>query len=144
MGYSTQFNGELRFATEATASQLAALNEILGEDCRDHPDWNASGLYHVDFKLTDDFSGIEWDGSEKSYEMHKIANVIIRQMRKRWPDFGLTGQMSAQGEDIEDRWVLCIGDDGFAERRDVAIVGTTVKCPHCAERFILEEATKSA
>lgn len=42
MEYNTTFTGELKFVEEATASQLAALNAMFGEDCRDHPEWEES------------------------------------------------------------------------------------------------------
>jgi len=39
MGYNTDFKGELKFIPELKASQLAYIQGILGEDCRDHPEW---------------------------------------------------------------------------------------------------------
>lgn len=142
MGYSTEFKGELRFVAEPTASQLAALKKMFGEDCRDHPEWEASGLYYVDLELTDDFSGIRWNGAEKTYGLEKIVNVVLAQMRKQWPDFGLAGVLSAQGEDAEDRWALAIGADGLAHKQKLAITGQRITCPHCDGIFILEGAAQ--
>jgi hypothetical protein len=138
MGYSTSFKGELRFTSEPTAKQLAALSAMFGEDCRDHPEWDAKGLYYVDLELNDDFTGIRWNGAEKTYGLEQIVNVVIRQMRKQWPDFGLTGSLLAQGESLEDRWALHIGEDGFASKQAIAITGQRVTCPHCESTFILE------
>lgn len=140
MGYTTTFKGILQFDPELTAKQLAAINKILGEDCRDHPEWNADGLYCIDLELTDDFSGIEWDGMEKTYQMEALVNVVIEEMRKQWPDFGLKGKLAAQGEDIEDRWELLIVD-GLAVRRDIVIAGKRIICPCCDEEFIIEQDT---
>jgi hypothetical protein len=142
MGYSTDFTGELRFTKEATVGQLAELNRMFGEDCRDHPEWKADGLYYVDLELSEDFGGIKWNGAEKTYQLDKIVNVVIAQMRKTWPDFGLTGQMLAQGEDAADRWALVIGDDGFAEAKQIVITGKRVECPSCGKHFIVEEAAQ--
>jgi len=89
----------------------------------------------MNIKLTDDFTGVEWNGAEKTYSMEKLVNVLICEMRKQWPDFGLTGSMAAQGEGVEDRWTLEIGDDGFARRVDLPLTGTIVTCPHCKARF---------
>ncbi len=140
MGYSTEFKGELKFTKEPTASQLAKLNSMFGEDCRDHPEWDESeGLCYIDLELTKDFSAIKWNGAEKTYDLDKLVNVVIIEMRKEWPEFSLTGELLAQGEDIEDRWQLCFDHDGFAHRRDVAIVGRKCRCPHCEEEFILED-----
>ncbi len=138
MGYNTNFTGELKFIAEATAPQLAALKAMMGEDCRDHPDWNATGLYYIDLELNEDFTGIKWNGTEKTYELEKLVNVVLRVMREKWPAFGLVGTLSAQGEDVEDRWALTIGEDGLAHKVKVALTGKIVTCPHCEERFALE------
>lgn len=138
MGYTTKFTGELRFTSEATASQLAELNTILGEDCREHPGWATTDAGYIDLELNDDFTGIRWNGAEKTYEMVECVDVVIRQMRKKWPDFGLSGSMAARGEDVDDRWVLTIGEDGFAHKKKIALTGKVVVCPHCEERFVLE------
>lgn len=144
MGYSTEFTGELKFTKEITIPQLAALNAMMGEDCRDHPEWSAPDLYYIDLEITDDFSGIKWSGAEKTYDLEKLVNVVIRVMRGTWPDFGLTGQLLAQGENVEDRWSLTIGEDGWACRQKVALTGQIVTCPHCEHRFVLESAANAA
>jgi hypothetical protein len=140
MGYTTNFIGELKFTREATAPQLAALNAMLDEDCRDHPEWNAPDLYEIDLELTDQFDGLRWNGAEKTYDMDKLVNVVLRVMREKWPDFGLAGEMQAQGEDVSDRWALVIGPDGWAAKLKYAPSGKTVRCPHCDETFSLEDA----
>lgn len=140
MGYSTNFTGELKFTAEATAPQLAALKAMMGEDCREHPEWNAPDLHYIDLELTDDFTGIKWNGAEKTYDLEKLVNVVIRVMREKWPQFGLTGSLGAQGEDAEDRWALQIGEDGLARKVKLAMTGKIVTCPHCDGRFALEEA----
>lgn len=139
MGYSTEFKGELGFTSEATASQLAALKAMFGEDCREHPEWEAKNLYYVDLELNDDFTGIRWNGAEKTYDLDKLVNVVLTQMRKKWPDFGLTGVMVAQGEEVEDRWALRMGADGWAHKDKMAVAGQVVTCPHCQGRFVLED-----
>ena len=138
MGYSTNFNGELRFTNEPTASQLAALKAMCGEDCREHPEWNAKDLYYIDLELTDDFYGLQWNGAEKTYDLEKLVNVVLVEMRKKWPDFGLTGTLAAQGDDVDDRWALAIGEDGMAQKMKLAVTGKIVTCPHCEGRFELE------
>lgn len=137
MGYTTKFTGELLFTKELTASQLAMINLFFGEDCRDHPEWECDGTY-IDLELNDDFTGIRWDSdTEKNYGMVDHINLIIRMMKEAVPEFGLTGEMLAQGEDISDRWKLAI-QDGQAVRVDLPETGKMVTCPHCNEDFILE------
>lgn len=129
MGYTTEFTGELLFTQDLTVSQVNYLRSILGEDCRDHKDWETSGLYRIDLELNHDFTGIRWDGSEKTYDMDQLVNVVIRLMRKKWPEFGLRGELLAQGEQRSDRWKLVIGDDGFAKKapsgKPVAVMSVT-------------------
>lgn len=137
MGYSTDFKGVLKFKKELTSTQLGKLNSFLGEDCREHPEWNRKDLSYIDLELTDDFSGIQWDGSEKTYDLVEKVQLVIDQMKKEYPDFELEGEILAQGEDIEDRWFLVV-ENNVASRRDIAITGTKIKCPHCGEHFILE------
>jgi len=136
MGYNTDFLGELKFTSELSAKALAKVKSFLGEDCRDHPEWQCSGSY-INLEFNDDFTGLKWDGSEKTYEMTNSVNLIIRETKKEFPDFGLKGQLICQGEDVEDRWLLKI-ENGIAIEKKIEIKGKKIECPHCNEKFILE------
>ncbi len=140
MGYTTKFTGELKFTTELTASQLAHLTTILGEDRRDHPEYEIregeDDFYYIQFELTDKFDGIQWDGGEKFYGATTAANVVIREMRKVMPDFGLSGQLLAQGQDAEDHWILRIDPNGIAKKVELKWTGDEVRCPECGHRFL--------
>ena len=138
MGYSTTFKGELRFTTDLTAKQLAKVKSFLGQDCREHPEWGKKNLTYIDLELLDDFSGLKWDGGEKTYDLTEKVNLIIDEMQKEYPDFGLEGKLVAQGEDIEDRWSMII-ENGKAIERKIELKGEKVTCPHCGLKFILEE-----
>ena len=139
MGYTTTFEGELKFTCEMKATELAALNDILGEDVREHREWNldeaASDFYYIDLELTKDFSGIKWNGSEKSYSMEQQVNAVINLMKRIKPDFGLAGQMEAQGEEPRDRWVLRM-ENGQAVKCEMKIEGPIYRCPHCDREFV--------
>lgn len=138
MGYNTIFKGEFKFVQELTASQLAKIKSFLGEDCRNHPEWNAPGLYYIDLVLLDDFSGLRWDDeTEKTYDMVDLLNLIIDQMRKDIPEFGLRGKFLAQGEDIDDRYEIIIKDGRAVEHKSI-IAGAKIMCPRCEEYFYLE------
>ena len=141
MGYNTDFRGELKFSKELTASQLNEIKKFFGEDTRDHPEWGCStdpfsGNY-IDLELLDDFSGIKWNGAEKTYCMIESVNIIIDNMRKLVPDFSFIGELIAQGEEFDDRWKLVI-KEGKAVKIDIIMEGQKVQCPHCEEYFILE------
>jgi hypothetical protein len=144
MGYNTDFKGTLKFTSELTAKQIRELQRFCGEDVRDHEEWWIDGddpdLTYICLELTDDYEGLEWDGSEKTYDMVEKINLILQIMREKWPDFGLVGSMEAQGEEMDDRWrLVCPGGLHYAYREDVALTGRIVKCPHCEEQFRLEE-----
>lgn len=143
MGYTTSFTGELKFATELTASQLAFLSSMLGEDTRDHPEWKRDPkayVGYIDLELTKDFSGLQWSGAEKTYGLEESVNIITREMRIQWPDFRLVGSLNAQGESFEDRWSLVMAEDGTASKQEIVITGQRVECPHCGRKFIAEAA----
>lgn len=121
MGYHTEFRGTLHFTTKLTDPQRATIEQILGEDCREHPEWDATNLTRIDLALLLYGNGISWDGSECTTDMPEKVNVVIREMRKQFPDFGLEGTMLAQGSQIGDIWELSIGDDGFAKKEQLVI-----------------------
>lgn len=146
MGYSTEFKGELKFKKELTASQIAHLSDYLGRDRRDIGLGDDSEVYqdkddywyHFDLEFNKDFSGLKWNGAEKTCCLPSIINFLTKEMRKKWKDFELTGTMNAQGEEMDDRWNL-IMKAGKATEQKVKIVGEKVTCPHCEEEFILED-----
>lgn len=82
MGYTTQFEGILKFETPVTTEVLAELSKYLGKDRRDILGCDDETIYqdgkygtywyYIDFELAPDFSGIQWNGSEKSYDMEHI------------------------------------------------------------------------
>lgn len=136
MGYSTRFEGTLKFAHKITVEELQALQGILGEDCRDHPEWGqqAQGLYYIDLELTKDFSGLKWNEAEKAYDMVQIVNLVTTLLRKVNPEFRLTGALKASGDDAGDIWQLTMTEAGVAIEEKLVAVGI-VTCPSCEHRF---------
>ena len=85
----------------------------------EHSEWGSVDFYWINLELNEDCSGLRWNGSEKTYDMVNVVNFILEQMRKDDPDFGLEGEMIAQGEEIYDRWTLVI-KDGIACEKQVS------------------------
>lgn len=139
MGYNTKFQGELKFTNNPTVEQLRKLQQFLGADCRKHPEWGMEHLTFIGLQLLDDFSGIEWDGSEKTYDLVEKINLILSEMKKEYPDFGLTGELRAQGDEIGDIWKLKFDAAGNAIRKDVLMDDSIITCPHCNRVFRLED-----
>lgn len=143
MGYSTEFKGELLFTKELKASELAELNKFFREDCRQHPEWGNTNLSYIALELNKDFNGIQWDGSEKTYDLVDKVNLVIENMKKKFPEFGLTGELLAQGEDVGDVWRLVMYKNVAYEKKIDLSHKKKVTCPHCDEEFFLEEDTES-
>jgi hypothetical protein len=97
---------------------------------------------------TKDGNYIQWDEGEKfsnSVEwMQYLINHFIGEdpiAKKELPFLNphkLSGEIQAQGEDYNDRWVLVVSDN-HAKRVDNDRAGKTVCCPHCEEEFTLED-----
>ena len=141
MGYSTDFEGELKFKREMKASELAALTKVLSKDRRDigYKDDSiyengkyGTYWYHIELELTENFDGIKWNGQEKTYDLVGIVNWLIDKF-----NLELEGELIAQGEDSEDRWKLII-QDGRAIKKEWPKIGQKVTCPYCEHDFILE------
>ena len=140
MGYNTDFVGQLSFASEPSRAVLAKINSILGKDIRDidpNPSESPGEFCYIDLELLEDFSGIKWDGSEKTYDMPGIVNYLTKKVREVDPSFCLVGQLAAQGERAEDRWILKMVD-GVATVVPNSPTGKKVRCPHCEEDFFVE------
>jgi len=134
VGYSTEFRGKLTFSRELRASELRTVRALHRGVRRDHPEWGAGSWCYFAFRLTDDLDGVEWDGSEKTYDAEGQVNLLLRTLP---PDVTLEGELLAQGEDLEDRWRLVV-QDREARRVDVVLAGKVVECPGCGHRFELE------
>lgn len=141
MGYTTKFEGTLKFTSAPSAEELALLETFFGEDPDDHPEWiKPDEKYsYLQYDLARDKSGLKWDGGEKFYEATNALNLIIVNMQASFPHFGLTGSLLAQGEEVGDVWMLCM-EDGKAVRREVAVSKLRIKCPRCDCSIIVEEA----
>ena len=146
MGYDTDYKGALLFSNEdtLTAKELRYLTSILREDVREHKEWRIfinkdSYLTYIDFELMDDFSGIRHNGAEKSHSQVDAINLIKALMEHEFKKpFILKGKILCQGEDIEDRWLLSMNEDGIASRIDISLE-SVITCPSCGHRFELKE-----
>jgi len=138
MGYNTDFVGELYFTKPITEEQEKKLKTFLGANCSEYPEWESNDFYlgYINLEFTDDFDGLQWDHSEKSYDMVKKINLILREMRKEFPNFGLYGELEAYGEIPGDLWKIVI-ENGWAVGKGVTITESIIKCPHCYKEINL-------
>lgn len=144
MGYTTEFEGVLKFKSPLTAEQELFLREMLPgpdecyEDTSDHPDWIKPKGYngYLQLEIANDKSGIEWDNNEKFYNAVEAVNTVILTMQSKFPNFGLEGHLLAQGEEIGDVWYLKI-IDGKAEKIETNI--DLHECPECGHQWKVSE-----
>jgi len=138
MGYNTSFEGELKFSDDLTIPMLVELNKLLGEDVRDLPHVEQVGDFnYFDLELLDDYSGIKWNGSEKTRDMPGQINTIIKHLRDNFVDYPhLTGNLVALGEERDDSYRVLVQEFGGATK--IAIHNATPtpgSCPHCGEEL---------
>lgn len=141
MGYNTDFTGELYFTNKLSVNELDILNQFLySVDVREHAEWdNPAGVTWIELQMVFDCvgkeSGIKWNGAEKTYAMDKAIELILREMRKEFPEFGLKGTLIGQGEDIDDRFSI------FVDGAEITVLplgvdaDLRVTCPHCGHSF---------
>jgi len=146
MGYTTEFDGKLKFKNPLTAEQEIYLKTILPDndyqDTDDHPDWITPDGYrgYIQLEICEDKTGIQWDGSEKFRNSVEAVNTVVMTMQAKFPDFELEGELQAQGEEMTDRWSLIIVD-GKAFRKELIMSSDVITCPHCEEKIILSDLT---
>lgn len=136
MGYSTKFQGVLKFTHEPSIPQIRVLREMEGVDSR-NVGVKGAHWYYLDLVVTDELDGLQWNGAEKTGGMDEQVRYVIAEMRKQWPEFGLTGEMRAQGEEPGDRWVLKVDGD-VVKRIETPPKGVKATCPSCAHTFYVE------
>jgi len=136
MWYSTNFKWTLKFKKWLPVEALALLNTILWEDARDHTEeWKIpNNLTWIDLELTKDFSGIQWNESEKTYDLPEKIELIIRLMQEKFPEFILNWELLAQWEDFEDIWKLIVTDNKVEVKK--LVVEWAIECPDCWHKFI--------
>ena len=127
MGYTTKFEGVLKFKSNVTVAELKAVKSVIG---RTHADYAG----YIQLKIADDLSGIKWDGTEKFYHSVDAVNFVIGKVREEFPTFNLHGELQAQGEEGSDRWIMRMVD-GRAEKVELRSTGVEATCPDCAHTF---------
>lgn len=143
MGYTTQFEGELKFNRELKASEILKLQSVSGENPDDLAGWERRNkedeLSYIQYELNKTLDGLKWDGSEKFYCAVEALNFILHNLRKESPDLRLIGFLRAQGEELGDIWEIRIDEEGWAYRKELPTMADIVECPHCSEKFRLSE-----
>jgi hypothetical protein len=139
MGYNTDFKGSIKISAQSTLDQIKELKKFFGEDVRNHPDWvppemKNEYLTYINLEFSDDYE-IQWDGSEKTYNMVEMINLIRWNMGKKFLGFSFSGSMLAQGEEIGDVWQLVFDENGTAVKKEIEMPGEIIECPECGHEW---------
>lgn len=138
MGYTTTFDGELKFNRELTHMEWLDLTRL--GDCYDHehyaeftdtPETLPDGyLQWVPNQLG---TGLIWNSGEKFYDyIHWLRWLIKHYMKPR--GIVLNGEIRWQGEEIEDTGVIVATNNKITTKK--LVVEGIVDCPNCGERFL--------
>jgi hypothetical protein len=120
MGYNTTFNGVLKFSRLLTSEEEDYLEETIEwgwvdiTDC-DFPKTPGTNSIRMELMGTGDGMGLEWNGSEKTYDMVDMINYVIWRMRSKFPDLDFSGNILAQGEWIKDRYEIVVSPGKYAK-----------------------------
>jgi hypothetical protein len=145
VGYQTEVSGRFEIkGRELTAADWRAIKNLFWEAHDYESDWHkdfdcSKGEPHyMQLELTKDLLGIQWDGSEKFYEIVSAVNFVIQNIKPM--GLYLEGQFECQGEDATDHYFIVIGDDGYARQAEATPKGKQCACPECGHRFLPEAA----
>lgn len=118
MGYTTQFTGRIDLDRELTPDEYVTLLEFADE--RHQPGVDGAPGYNCDWTPTDNYRGIEWDGSEKFYSSEEWMQLIMDRFITPW-GIKANGFILAQGEEAGDIWRLLVIDNRV-ERQNASVM----------------------
>ncbi len=135
MGYTTEFQGEIKIKPELTASQIAFFESMHG----DMREWNPEEAKRLDFTwfdwtLNKSRDALEWDGTEKFYDACEKMQYVIDRALEKYPHLQFEGIIQAQGEEFDDRWQLIVKKNK-ATKKEIKIVGDVHECPSCGHKW---------
>lgn len=132
MGYNTSYDGRMEFASTVSADQMEVLRNAL-DDGMDTKDGRC-----IDLTVEGVPMGIDYDGTEKSYNMDMQLRAVIEYAREHiCPEFELHGTFDCHDDYGDNYQIRC---DGV----EVTVIkgkkpDARVTCPHCECSFTLDE-----
>jgi hypothetical protein len=138
MGYTTKFVGKLSFSDKVSVSEVREVQKWCGIDIREAEPERKHTWSYLQFEVTKELDGLQWDQGEKFYGAVDALNWLVSKVREKFPKFTLNGILDAQGEEVMDRWKL-VCKDGVAVTEDCPPTGMIVRCPDCGCSFPAEE-----
>ena len=147
MGYTTFFNGEIKFDRTLSSEEAKLFDDVLGEDVRNtwlkKFDNSKYGVSYIDWQLNDDHTGILHDGSEKSYEVEDQVRIIIAAVNslgtvKDIPPIIFNGIVKASGEEPGDVWALKV-ENSIVSRIEPVYESPNVDVEKLQEQLVAQQ-----
>jgi len=104
MGYHTKFQGHISIEPALDDDDYEWLSEL--HETR-HEDKNFPG-YYCQWQSNRKGTQLSWDGEEKFYDSVEWMTYIVNHLKDKYT---FNGKILAQGEEMNDRWVLTITDN---------------------------------
>ena len=119
MGYTTQFNGIVGFDRQIGEGLMVQINQFCDKrHCKSQTAGDkgynettdyAPGLW-CNWEVSEDRMSLEWDGSEKSYDMEKWLPILIEKFLVP-KGIVCNGEVEAQGEEVGDHLMIKVTDN---------------------------------
>jgi len=119
MGYTTDFNGRFELDKPLTVTHMNTLKAFANEPHCGSDDETFPSVW-CQWVPTCDYTGIEWDGSEKFYEYTDWLVYIIEKFLEPW-GHKLNGEVSWQGESPDDIGMLVVENNVVSERAGTVV-----------------------
>lgn len=116
MGYNTEFEGSIEITPALTVDEYVTMEKLTRTRHENNRMYGGSGEapgYYCDWRFAPDGGSLAWSGAEKSYEMDKWLELIV----KKLPGHEFHGTVLARGEEFHDQWKM-VADGRTVTRTD--------------------------
>lgn len=135
MGYTTRFDGRIKFDRPLTVPEFRRLEKMCDYSAQDDgflreftdtPDTIPTS--YLQWQPTEDGEGLEWNGAEKFYDYVHWLRWLIKHFFKPH-SIVLSGALTYQGEEIGDVGRIEVRDNVVRQIKLEAV--SLDKCPNC-------------
>lgn len=123
MWYSTEYIGKAKITPSPTIDMVNDIKWTIKDN-----DWHSELRWNI--QVSDDLKYIEWTWNEKTYDFEETLNVLIKEVRRTYPDFDLEWEFEYQWDEWDDRWYVRKADWVFV-RIEKWLEKDEYKCPEC-------------
>lgn len=107
MGYTTEFEGQLKLSRVLDLKEYKEMEEISSKDWRDDP---TKPGYYCQWVVTEDGKYLEWDGNEKFYDYVEWLEWLIKNFFEP-KGIILNGSLEWDGEEKGDVGKITVKDN---------------------------------